>query len=157
MLHALRPLGAARLTSAHLPLQASEIRDEVIIAAKASIAEKGSFSLCIPGGSVVAAVKELEADAFDFSKTHIFLANEKIPSYVCIDGAIDAFESKGVPKDQARHPREPASLPEPPERARVAADLRLRQVGLAGRCGGQVLGDAQDEPEHRQLGRAALV
>eukprot|EP00966_Prymnesium_polylepis_P198377 4597387-Prymnesium_polylepis.1 len=48
---------------------AADIREAVSTVAKDCIAEKGSFSLAIPGGSVVAALGGLEADAFDFSKT----------------------------------------------------------------------------------------
>jgi 6-phosphogluconolactonase len=76
----------------------SNICDEVTAAAQACIEEKGSFSLCIPGGSVVAALAGLKKDAADWSKMHVFLANEKIPSLPCITGAIDATKAIGVPE-----------------------------------------------------------
>lgn len=63
------------------------------------IAEKGSFSLAVPGGSVVAALGGLDKDAFDFSKTHIFFCNEKIPSYPCIDGALKETQKIGLPDE----------------------------------------------------------
>ena len=78
---------------------AEEVRAEVAAVASACIAEKGSFSLCIPGGSVVVAIGGFEADAFDFSKTHVFFANEKIPSYPCIEQAKASLGGK-VPEDQ---------------------------------------------------------
>jgi hypothetical protein len=86
----------------HPPLpQAVDICDEVAAAANACIANKGSFSLCIPGGSVVAALSKMPEDAFDFSKMHVFFANEKIPSYPCIAGALEITKVLGVPDDQA--------------------------------------------------------
>ena len=56
----------------------TNICDEVTAAAQACIEEKGSFSLCIPGGSVVAALSNLKPDDADWSKMHVFLANEKV-------------------------------------------------------------------------------
>jgi len=76
----------------------TNICDEVTAAAQACIEEKGSFSLCIPGGSVVAALSNLKPDDADWSKMHVFLANEKIPSVPCITGAIAAVEPLGVPE-----------------------------------------------------------
>ena len=75
---------------------ADDICDEVAAAARQCIAEKGSFSLCIPGGSVVAALAQMPADAFDASKVHIFFANEKVPSYPCKEGGLDAAKKLGV-------------------------------------------------------------
>jgi len=77
---------------------ADDICDEVAAAARACIADKGSFSLCIPGGSVVAALAQMPADAFDASKVHLFFANEKIPSYPCKEGGLDAAKKLGVPE-----------------------------------------------------------
>lgn len=78
---------------------AEEIRDCVTMVANECIAEKGSFSLAVPGGSVVAALGGLDKDAFDFSKTHIFFCNEKIPSYPCIDGALKETQKIGLPDE----------------------------------------------------------
>jgi len=64
------------------------------------IAEKGSFSLAIPGGSVVAALGELSPDAFDMDKVHVFFCNEKIPSFPCIEGALAQTERLSIPKEQ---------------------------------------------------------
>merc|ERR1719453_2156250 len=63
----------------------------------ACIEEKGSFSLCIPGGSVVKALENLKPDAADWSKMHVFLCNEKIPSLPCITGALEQTAKIGVP------------------------------------------------------------
>lgn len=79
---------------------AGEIVEAITEVASYSIAEKGSFTLAIPGGSVVAAAGKLEPDAFDMTKMHIFLVNEKIPSYPGIEGALGLAEKLGVPKEQ---------------------------------------------------------
>jgi len=79
---------------------AAEICEEVVSLGKAMIAEKGSFSVCIPGGSIVAAIGSIEPGAFDASKTHIFFANEKVPSYPCIEGGLGVAEKLGIPKEQ---------------------------------------------------------
>ena len=79
---------------------AAEIVETVEEVAKVSIAEKGSFSLAIPGGSVVAALGGFEGtDAFDFSKMHVFFCNEKIPSYPCLEGALAVTKKIGVPDE----------------------------------------------------------
>lgn len=68
--------------------------------AKVSIAEKGSFSLAIPGGSVVTALGNFAGtDAFDFSKMHVFFCNEKIPTYPCYTGALEITKKIGVPDE----------------------------------------------------------
>lgn len=77
----------------------ADICDTVAAVAKDCLAEKGSFSLCIPGGSVVKALGGLTSDSFDMSKTHIFFANEKIPSYPCIEGALEQTGKLGVPEE----------------------------------------------------------
>jgi len=77
---------------------ATEICKEVESVAKMCIEEKGSFSLAIPGGSVVEAVKGLDTGALDMSKVHIFLVNEKVPSYPCAKGAQEVAEKWGLPK-----------------------------------------------------------
>ena len=56
----------------------TNICDEVTAAAQSCIEEKGSFSLCIPGGSVVAALANLKADGADWTKMHVFFCNEKV-------------------------------------------------------------------------------
>lgn len=106
----------------HLPLlvlppprlspQSVDLCDEVAAAGTACIANKGSFSLCIPGGSVVAALAKMPTDAFDFTKMHVFFANEKIPSYPCLNGALEITKALGVPEDQARHCQQSAASPD---------------------------------------------
>ena len=78
---------------------AAEIRTEVIDAATACIATKGSFSIAVPGGSVVAALGGLEKDAFDFSKMHVFFCNEKIPTFPCVEGALAETAKFGLPAE----------------------------------------------------------
>ena len=73
----------------------------VVATAKNAIETKGSFSLAIPGGSVVTALKGLDADAFDMSKVHIFFCNERIGANKCYQGALDAFVIKcNIPIEQ---------------------------------------------------------
>jgi len=76
-----------------------EIIDEVTAVGMAAIAEKGSFSIAIPGGSVVAAFAAMDKEALDYSKVHVFLCNEKIPSFPCIEGALDAAGKLGIPTE----------------------------------------------------------
>jgi 6-phosphogluconolactonase len=75
--------------------------DLVVETAKNAIAAKGSFSLAIPGGSVVTALKALDADSFDMSKVHIFFCNERIGANKCYQGALDAFVTRcSIPLEQ---------------------------------------------------------
>jgi len=67
------------------------------------IADKGAFSIAIPGGSVVKALSKLEPTAMDFTKVHVFFCNERIGEYKCYKGATadDAFVTKcGIPLEQ---------------------------------------------------------
>jgi 6-phosphogluconolactonase len=79
---------------------ASEIQEEVAAVAAACISEKGSFSIAIPGGSVVAAFGGIPSEALDFSKCHVFFCNEKIPSYQCLEGALPETKKLGIPDEQ---------------------------------------------------------
>jgi 6-phosphogluconolactonase len=80
---------------------ALEIVQTVEEVAKSSIDDKDSFSLAVPGGSVVAALAKFEGtDAFDFSKMHVFFCNEKIPSKPCLEGALEVMRKIGVPDNQ---------------------------------------------------------
>ena len=58
---------------------------------------------------MVAALAQMPADAFDASKVHLFFANEKIPSYPCKEGGLDAAKKLGVCPDVWR--RFPEILP----------------------------------------------
>mmetsp|Transcript_30462 Transcript_30462/g.98189 ORF Transcript_30462/g.98189 Transcript_30462/m.98189 type:complete len:301 (-) Transcript_30462:296-1198(-) len=79
---------------------AEEICEAVQAVGAGAIEEKGSFSLAIPGGSVVRALAGLDTEAFDVTKMHVFFCNEKIGENVCYDGALESFaEAKGVPKE----------------------------------------------------------
>jgi len=145
---------------------AADIREAVSTVAKDCIAEKGSFSLAIPGGSVVAALGGLEADAFDFSKTHVFFCNEKIPSYPCIDGALKelpsvpaeqvyGFSKEGTPAEVAdaytamlqSHPAVDNSGPVP------SFDMMLLGTGPDGHCGCLF----PDTPEIKATGAGKVV
>ena len=77
----------------------ADICEAVAQVGSACIEEKGSFSLCIPGGSVVAALKGLDKESFDMSKMHIFFANEKIPSRPCIAGGLEVAAALGMPTE----------------------------------------------------------
>jgi 6-phosphogluconolactonase len=80
---------------------ASAVVDLVKTTATAAIAAKGSFSLAIPGGSVVTALAGLSPDDFDMDKVHIFFCNERIGANKCYQGALDAFAIKcNIPLDQ---------------------------------------------------------
>jgi 6-phosphogluconolactonase len=80
---------------------ADAVIDTVVETAKAAIASKGSFSLAIPGGSIVNALSGMSPDAFDMSKVSIFFCNERIGANKCYEGALEAFVTKcGIPLDQ---------------------------------------------------------
>jgi 6-phosphogluconolactonase len=73
----------------------------VVDSATEAIAAKGSFSMAIPGGSVVTALKGMDADAFDMSKVHIFFCNERIGANKCYQGALEAFVTRcNIPLEQ---------------------------------------------------------
>jgi len=73
----------------------------VVETAKSAIEAKGSFSLAIPGGSIVNALSGMSPDAFDMSKVYIFFCNERIGANKCYKGALEAFVTKcGIPLDQ---------------------------------------------------------
>jgi len=71
-----------------------------VVAACINIAQKGSFSVAIPSGSVVKALGSLAGSGkVDFSKVHVFFTNDKVgsaqPSY---EGALaDFIEPCGIP------------------------------------------------------------
>jgi len=79
---------------------AADIRAEVATVAQASIMQKGSFSLAVPGGSVVSALGGFAGDEIDFSKVHVFFCNEKIPSMPCLSGALEVTSKIGIPESQ---------------------------------------------------------
>jgi 6-phosphogluconolactonase len=99
------------------------IVDLVTETAKNAIESKGSFSLAIPGGSVVTALKGLDAEAFDMSKVHIFFCNERIGANKCYQGALDAFVTKcNVPIEQVY------KVPElEPEEAAAAYETMIKE------------------------------
>jgi len=75
--------------------------DEVILTAKAAIAAKGSFSIAVPGGSIVAGLKDMDKSAVDWSKVHVFFCNERIGEFKCFKGAMTNFvEPMGIPTSQ---------------------------------------------------------
>lgn len=128
---------------------AADIRDEVTEKAEEAIQKKGSFSLAIPGGSVVAALGGLEKDAFDFTKMHIFFCNEKIPSNPCLEGALEQTRKIGVPDENVHGVGEgtPAEIAErysqllkthpSIDNSRVvpSVDMMLLGTGPDGHCG----------------------
>mmetsp|Transcript_5710 Transcript_5710/g.17223 ORF Transcript_5710/g.17223 Transcript_5710/m.17223 type:complete len:291 (-) Transcript_5710:522-1394(-) len=79
---------------------ADAICEAVEAVGSAAIADKGSFSLAIPGGSVVKALGGLSETAMDFGKMHVFFCNERIGENKCYKGALDSFATaKGVPAE----------------------------------------------------------
>lgn len=68
--------------------------EDVTNAAKAAIAAKGSFSLCIPAGSVVSALKDLSKDAVDWTKVNIFFTGERLGQNKSYEAALKAFCDK---------------------------------------------------------------
>eukprot|EP00928_Gymnodinium_smaydae_P079418 TRINITY_DN63355_c0_g1_i1.p1 TRINITY_DN63355_c0_g1~~TRINITY_DN63355_c0_g1_i1.p1 ORF type:complete len:275 (+),score=76.09 TRINITY_DN63355_c0_g1_i1:68-826(+) len=68
--------------------------EDVTAAAKEAIASKGSFSLCIPAGSVVSALKALSPDAVDWTKVHVFFTGERLGQNKSLSAALDAFCKK---------------------------------------------------------------
>lgn len=94
----MRPLGSSSPFKTHFLWCADEICQAVSTVGSAAIAQKGSFSLAIPGGSVVKALGGLGDDAFDFTKLHVFFCNEFIGANKCYEGALESFvTAKGVP------------------------------------------------------------
>eukprot|EP00929_Paragymnodinium_shiwhaense_P050811 TRINITY_DN2559_c0_g1_i1.p1 TRINITY_DN2559_c0_g1~~TRINITY_DN2559_c0_g1_i1.p1 ORF type:complete len:249 (-),score=84.22 TRINITY_DN2559_c0_g1_i1:239-985(-) len=67
---------------------------EVTETAKAAIAAKGSFSLCIPAGSVVSALKNLDPAAVDWSKVNVFFTGERLGQNKSYSAALDSFCTK---------------------------------------------------------------
>lgn len=147
---------------------AEDIRDLVTMVANEAIADKGSFSLAVPGGSVVAALGGLESDAFDFSKTHIFFCNEKIPTYPCLEGALKETQKIGIPDenvhgiDKSGSPAEVAAAyskllqthPSIDNDAPVpSVDLMLLGTGGDGHCGCLF----PDSAEIKQTGEGKVV
>ena len=73
----------------------------VVETASTAIATKGSFSMAIPSGSIVSALKNLSPDAFDMSRVHVLFLNERIGKNKCYQGAIDIFVTQcNIPIEQ---------------------------------------------------------
>lgn len=105
--------------------------DVVVETAKAAIASKGSFSLAIPGGSVVKALSGLSPDAFDMSKVHIYFCNERIGANKCYSGALESFVEKcNIPLEQVNQvpEGEPDAVAAQYE-AMIRADASVDQSG----------------------------
>ncbi|KAL7564298.1 hypothetical protein ACA910_014359 [Epithemia clementina (nom. ined.)] len=119
--------------------------------AKAAIEAKGSFSLAIPGGSVVKSLGGMSADSFDMSKMQVYFCNERIGANKCYTGALEAFVEKcGVPLENVHKvpedgtPEEVAAQYEAMIRAAPSldqsgdipsVDLILLGTGDDGHCG----------------------
>jgi len=96
---------------------AEAIVETVVESATKAIESKGSFSLAIPGGSVVKALSAMSPDAFDMTKMHIFFCNERIGDNKCYKGALESFVEKcGVPLENVNKVGEEGSP------SQVAAD-----------------------------------
>lgn len=67
---------------------------EVTAAAKEAISAKGSFSLCIPAGSVVSALKALSPAALDWKQVNVFFTGERLGANKSYEAALAAFCTK---------------------------------------------------------------
>lgn len=67
---------------------------DVTAAAKEAIAAKGCFSLCIPAGSVVSALKDLSPTAVDWTKVNIFFTGERLGVNKSYSAALESFCDK---------------------------------------------------------------
>ena len=121
---------------------ADAIVETVVETAKSAIESKGSFSLAIPGGSVVTALGGMSPDAFDTTKMHIYFCNERIGANKCYKGAMEAFaENCGVPAENVHkvpegEPTEVAAKYE----EMIRADASLDQSGPIPACDLMLLG-----------------
>ena len=113
---------------------ADAVVDTVVETAKAAISTKGSFSLAIPGGSVVTALSGLSPNAFDMSKVYIFFCNERIGANKCYKGALEAFVTKcGIPIEQVY------KVPElEPEEAAAAYEAMIRECAAVDSTSGSI-------------------
>jgi len=76
--------------------------ERVVDTAKECIAEKGAFSLAVPGGSVAKALKGLAAaEGVEWDKVHLFFVNERCPERKNYNLALDTFvNAVGIPLSQ---------------------------------------------------------
>lgn len=72
----------------------AELVAEVTRTMKEAIANKGSFSFCIPAGSAVAALKALDPNAVDYSKVNIFFTGERLGANKSWSAALEQFCNK---------------------------------------------------------------
>jgi 6-phosphogluconolactonase len=103
----------------------------VVETAKAAIATKGYFSMAIPSGSIVSALKKMKEDAFDMNKVHILFLNERIGKDKCYQGALDTFVTKcNIPIEHVY------KVPDlPPNEAAAAYEMMIKEcvaVDLSG-------------------------
>jgi len=79
-----------------------ELCGRVVATAKRCIAEKGAFSLAIPGGSVAKALIGLRtAEGVEWDKVHLFFVNERCPEKKNYHLALDTFVTLvGIPIKQ---------------------------------------------------------
>jgi len=104
---------------------AEAIVEETAREAKAAIAEKGAFSLCVPGGFVpeeggavcsgafvAEALAGLATSGVDFTKVHVFFCGDRFDSTDAYDLHRKAWiDACGIPLDQV-HPVPPGSFGE---------------------------------------------
>jgi len=70
---------------------AKKLIEDVLSAAKAAIAAKGSFSLCIPAGSIVSCLKGLKKGDLDWNKVNVFFTGERLGQNKSYEAALKAF------------------------------------------------------------------
>lgn len=113
---------------------ADAVCETVVETAKSAIESKGSFSLAIPGGSVVKALGGLNADDFDMTKMHVYFCNERISANKCYQGAMEAFGEKVPVENVHQVPEgEPNDVAAEYE-SMIKADASLDQSGSIPSC-----------------------
>ncbi|KAJ1476225.1 glucosamine-6-phosphate isomerases/6-phosphogluconolactonase-domain-containing protein [Baffinella frigidus] len=107
------------------------------------IQQKGTFSLCIPGGSIVKALGSIKVDALDWSKVHVFFANEQLGAFKCHAGAMEAFILKmGIPTENVHKVPDCADPEE--AAAKYAAEIAASHAVTNGAMDLILLGTGED-------------
>jgi len=88
------PGGRQVLTFENDAAVAEQLVALVTNSANEAIAAKGSFSLCIPAGSVVSALKGLDPKGVDWTKVNIFFTGERLGQNKSYSAALEAFCEK---------------------------------------------------------------
>ena len=110
---------------------------EVTEAANAAISAKGSFSLCIPAGSVVSALKDLSPSAVDWTKVNIFFTG-LVPQRARRLGCLNFLEPRSA-LSIPTHPQKPCPPHPEGERLGVNKSYTAALDAFCKKCGIQPL------------------